>query len=208
MKKTPDLASFRIAVWTTFPGHHHNRTANEGFTLVEVLASSIILLISTIGAIAAFNLITQSVQGTGLRVEQSRAIDADISEISRLSELFTSCVNAAGSIPENPPADCTGLGVQVGNSYYYFPDPGNTTDVQNFFTACRSGAIANNFIGVLNDFDDFSQPGGGVTRQNAIRVDGTNPVNHLVQINWVDANQPARVLRSIQITPILSSWCP
>lgn len=181
-------------------GYH---SSSAGFTLLEVLVSLVVLVIAGIGAIAGFNLITQSVIGSDIRANQSRLIDEDIAEISRLSEVYNACVDPAGSISTNCP------GQQVGNSFYYFPDPVTPANVNTFFLACRSttaaGHITQNFITAINA---LGQPAGDVTREAAIRVEPTDAANHLVRITWVDPTRNNRELRRLEITPVVSAWCP
>lgn len=184
----------------------------NGFTLVEVLVSVIVISIAAVGSIVAFNVTTQSVRGTGLRADQSRRIDAQIAEISRLSEVYTSCGTPAGAVPPAPIIPVTACAgsttdVAVGNSFYYFPDPASVADVNAFFTACRSAAegthITANFRTAING---LPQPGGGVTRQAATRLNGADASNHIVVVTWRD---PAnRDLRTIRVTPLVSAWCP
>lgn len=185
--------------------------ATHGFSLVEVLVSAVVLLVAVAGSVVAFNVITQSVRSTGLQADQSRRIDAQIAEISRLSEVYTACGSPAGAVPPNPvnpSTACTGstADVQVGNSFYYFPDPANPASVNAFFMACRSLAqgthITANFRLAI---DGLPAPGGGITRQPSTRL-STSPSNHLVEVRWTDADN--RILRAIQIAPIVSTWCP
>lgn len=206
--------------WPRPPSRGVNDLGREqsGFTLPEVLVSALIIVIASVGAIAAFNVIIQSVQGTEIRADQSRRIDSDISEISRLAEIYTSCQLAAGAVPAgDPDAYCTDGGnpVDAGSSFYYFPeitdasDPTTWTDAEAFATACQSASagshITANFIAAING---LAAPGGDVVRQNAIRVDGTDPTNHLVRIVWVDPTNANRVLRTIEVVPLVSTACP
>ncbi|MCP9926335.1 prepilin-type N-terminal cleavage/methylation domain-containing protein [Cyanobium sp. CH-040] len=187
---------------------------NAGFTLVEVLASAVILLVATVGAIVAFNLITQSVRGTGSRADQSRRIDEQIAEINRLSEIYTSCGTPEGAVPSNlPTLPCAGstTDVQVGNSFYYFPDPANTSFVARFFSACRSSAESGHITAGFVSAIDGIPPGadtldGGVSRRAAERVNPSDASNHLVEVIWEDELE--RPLRTVRIAPIVSSWCP
>lgn len=184
----------------------------SGFTLVEVLVSAVVIVVAASGAIVAFNLITQSVRGTGLRADQSRVVDAQVAEVSRLAEIYTSCGTPEGAVPPAPvtPATaCSGSVVNVAllNSFYYFPDPANAANVADFYAACRAtdpgSHITANFIAAIDGLD---QPGGGVTRMPAERNPADVASNYLVQVEWVD---PAnRVLRRIQIVPLVSAWCP
>lgn len=201
-------------------------TTTKGFTLVEILVSSLILVVAVVGSIAGFNLITQSVRGTGVRADQNRRIDADIAELTRISELYTSCVSPRGSVLETG-TPCPGrdtvddtypIAIPPRNSFYYFPDPDNVAFADNqddFFDACRTDDdedhVTAEFIREINE--DLPQPGGDVTRENAERLEPGNGDSHLVRIRWTDptrtdaAGDP-RELRSVVISPIVSSWCP
>ncbi len=211
------------------PSHHLHpeqgavlRTCAHGFTLLEVLVSSIVIIVATIGSIAAFNLITQSVRGTGLRADQSRRIDAQIAEISRISEIYTACRVPQGEVPATPVtvatacAGAVGTGPTaigaVGDSFYFFPDPANAGNVNAFFTACRSTTasthITGNFVARINNNALFPQPGGGVTRNAATRVEPGIADNHVVEVTWSDASVPPRVLRIFRISPLVTAWCP
>ncbi|MCP9886735.1 prepilin-type N-terminal cleavage/methylation domain-containing protein [Cyanobium sp. ATX 6A2] len=189
-------------------------TCCSGFTLLEVIVSAVILVVATLGSITAFNLATRSIRGTGLFVEQNREIDRDISEISRLSEIYTACVpgSGSGSIPANPNTACTdtlsGLVVAPNSSFYYFPDPANASDVAAFETSCGSSTPTSHItFGFRSAIDSLDQPGAGITRQNATRVDGSDAGNHLVEILWVDSSDGDE-LRRMRLSPLVTAWCP
>ncbi|KMM16875.1 hypothetical protein SYNGFB01_08060 [Synechococcus sp. GFB01] len=179
--------------------------ATSGFTLVEVLAASVVLVISLAGALVAFNLISQSVQGTGIRADQNRLIDQDIARISDLSERFTSCANPQGSVPATA---CTGTNVQTGNSFYYHPAVGNPndastwTDANTFATACTSGTLRDNFITVIGGQQDLA---GNVRRLATQAVAGSTK---LVRLTWVDQSNGNRVLRQLDTAPVVAGFCP
>lgn len=178
---------------------------HNAFTLPEVLVSSVILVVAIVGSIAASNLVIQSVRGTGVNANQNRRIDQDIAEISRLSEEYNACVDPLGSTNVN----CVGQDVQFGNSFYYFPNPQVQADVAAFYDACNNpndaSHITRRFILAINALPNPNAD--NVQRQNAVRVNGADPNNHLVQITWRD---PARNrdLRTFQIRPLVSAWCP
>lgn len=188
------------------------KAGSRGFTLVEVLASSVIMLIAVAGSIVAFNLITQSVRGTGLRADQSRRIDSQIAEVSRLAEIYTSCGTPAGAVPPNPPTVATACAggtanVQIGNSFYYTPDPANIVAVDDFYTACRSADPANHITAnFMNAVDNLQAPNGAVLRLPSARVDEDDASNFLVEVTWTDPGN--RVLRRFRISPLVSAWCP
>lgn len=180
---------------------------NEGFSLVEVLVASVIISVAAVGALAAFNLVTQSITGTGLRADQSRRIDAQIDQISEIAEIYTACNTPSGEIPANPQTIC-GVGIPPRSSFYYFPDYAVAANVDAFFVSCRSAAaashITNNFIVAINN---LPSPGVSISEPVAARVAPTVPSNHLVQVSWV-GDPGGQLLRQMQIRPVVSSWCP
>jgi prepilin-type N-terminal cleavage/methylation domain-containing protein len=177
-----------------------NPLEDLGFTLVEVLVSSVVITVAVAGSIAAVNLIVQSVRGTGNLAAQNRVIDRDISNIYGVSERFGACTNPQGNTAACPAQDPL-------NSSYYFPE--DTANVDAFFTACNSANagthITANFITAIGAIDPGPDLGEGVTRAVVERVDGADPANHLVRIEWRAGN---RELREIRLRPIVSSWCP
>jgi prepilin-type N-terminal cleavage/methylation domain-containing protein len=192
------------------------QSGDGGFTLIEVIVAAVVMLVAMVGAISAFNLVTQSLRGTGLRADQSRRIDAQIAEISRLIEDYTACTTPAGAVPPSPfdPATaCLGdtSSIVKGNSFYYFPDPSDASNVNAFFAACGSATasshITANFIAAIDAIVPL--PGvldQGVARDSAARVNSSDASNSLVRITWRDSAN--RVIRQIQVVPLLSAWCP
>lgn len=198
--------------------------ADQGFTLLELLVSGLILAVAATGAIGAFNLISQSMQGTGIRSEQQRLIDSDIAKISYLAETFTSCEVPAGTNPSSPDVHCDTVedpDVEFNNSYYYFPyvadgeDRTTWTDANSFATACANGTLRTNFKAALKTL--FTSPNNPIpsgvdVARNWVGT-GNDPVdlegsNYLVRISWVDPSLNNRELRSMVIGPVVASWCP
>jgi len=181
--------------------------SSSAFSLVEVLVASVIVAVASLAAISAFNVVIQSIGGTGIRADQSRRIDAQIAAISELAEVYTSCSTPLGEIPANPQAICGGT-IQARSSFYYFPDPSESADVEAFFGACRSDIasthITNNFILAINA---LPSPGGDVSAPVAVRVPPIVAANHLVRITW-SSDPGGQILRGIQLSPLLSAWCP
>jgi prepilin-type N-terminal cleavage/methylation domain-containing protein len=179
----------------------------DGFSLVEVLVAAVIIGVSALAATTAFNVIVQSIGGTGLTADQNRRIDAQIAVINELSEIYTACKSPSGVIPENPQTECEG-GIIPRTSYYYFPDYQNTANVDAFFTACRSSQpgthITNGFVEAINA---LQSPGGGVSSPVAERVQGNIASNHLIEITWSRAPGVGS-LRQIRLAPVVSAWCP
>jgi len=180
---------------------------SAGFSLVEVLVAAVIIGVSALAATTAFNVIVQSIGGTGITADQNRRIDAQIAAINELSEIYTACNTPSGEIPGNPQTVC-GIGITPRSSYYYFPDYQNTADVDAFFAACRSsqpGAhITNGFIEAIND---LGTPGGGVSSPIAVRVQPNMASNHLIEITW-SRSPGSGSLRKIRLAPVVSAWCP
>lgn len=191
---------------------------NHGFTIIELLVSSLILTVAVSGSVIAYNLITRSADQTGVRLDQNRLIDADLATIRYRAELFTSCLDPEGDVNTATPGDpvsCTGDDVDFGNSFYYFPElpldaQGNVTDDSDAITfgaACTpdSGTgtttLRTNFLNVIGGEVELA---GNVTRQAPTAVTGTS---YLVRITWVDPTRNNRELRSVDLAPVVSAWC-
>lgn len=173
---------------------------DAGFSIVEGLIASVILIIAVMGTAAAFNLITSSISGTSNKNAINIAIDKDVSSIKRLSIDYTSCVNPVGSVPAEGACD-------VSNNYsaYYFPMSALPSEQDKFFAACRSETASSHITaGFINAIDALPSVGAGVVRQPAIREDGNDPQNHNINVEYKSNGSSIRL---IKVSPVVSSWC-
>lgn len=192
LASTPSLILFLASQASSRKRH----LTQNGFTLPEVLVSVIIVTIAVLGSIVAANLIFSSIRGTEIRADQNRAIDRDVARIVALSENYGACTNPLGSAVDT----CTDA--NPGDSFYYFPaDPANIVTFEN---ACADGSIVNGFITAIGQLPATE---AGVSRDSVARLTGAAGNNHLVEITWTDG-PGGDDLRSIQITPLVSAWCP
>jgi len=183
---------------------------SNGFTLVEVIVAATIIIVAVAGTLGGFNAFISASNQTQSKSEQQKMIDTDIAKISKLSQVYTACINPRGSVPA-PSETCQGLTasstVQMGDSLYYFPPA--TSDQATFFSACSASDannhITKNFIKAIDLLRPVSA--NGVTRQAATRDDEDDASNHLVRVRWVQATNTSNTLRLIKVVPLVSAWC-
>lgn len=179
-----------------------NQSNSAGFSIVEGLIASVIVVVAVLGTAGAFNLITSSIRGTSEKNAAATAIDKDISMIKDLSIRYTSCVNPVGSIPADGDGAC-----DVSNNFsaYYFPKSALETEKNKFFTACRSSTASSHitagFVTAINDLPELSE---GVTRKPAVRENGSDPKNHNVIVEY---QVNGSTVRLVKVAPVVSSWC-
>ncbi|MCP9804637.1 hypothetical protein KBY75_13795 [Cyanobium sp. T1G-Tous] len=175
---------------------------DAGFSVVEGIIASVILIVAVMGTVAAFNLITSSISGTSKKNAANIAIDKDISLIKKLSVEYTSCVNPVGSVPG------AGAACDVTNNFsnYYFPKSALVSDQNQFFAACRSTNPGSHITaGFKTAIDAISADlGAGIVRQPAIREDGADPQNHNIIVEYKISGSSVRL---IKVSPVVSSWC-
>lgn len=173
---------------------------DSGFSVLEGIIASIILIVSVLGTAAAFNLIMSSISGTANKNAINSAIDKNISSIKKLSVDYTSCVNPTGSVPSEGACD-----VSSNFSAYYFPMSSLASEQDKFFDACQSVDAANHITaGFKNAIDALPVVGAGVYRQSAYRENGADPRNHNIIVKY---NTNGSTVRLIKVSPVVSSWC-
>lgn len=182
--------------------HSYRSYSDAGFSIVEGIIASVILIVAVMGTAAAFNLITSSISGTSKKNAANIAIDKDISLIKKFSVDYTSCVNPTGSVP----VDGAACDVSSTFSNYYFPKTAVVSEQNQFFAACRSTSpgshITANFKTAIDAIP--ADLGSGVVRQPAVREDGADPQNHNIIIEY---KSDGSSIRLIKVVPVVSSWC-
>lgn len=180
---------------------------SQGFSLVEALVASVILAVAVVATMGAFNFVVSSIRGTGTTAARNAVIDNDISEIKRLSQLYSACTSAQGSIPSGEVCPSAGgeASYPAGNSYYYFPS--SDANIDAFFAACNSTSegshIVANFISAIGS---ISLPSGSGVQRSAVREDGSDADNHVVKITYT-STADLNFSRVVKVVPVLSSWC-
>lgn len=182
--------------------HCRNSLNDAGFSVIEGIIASVIVVVAVMGTAAAFNLITSSISGTSKKNAANIAIDKDISLVKKLSIDYTSCVNPVGSVPAG------GAACDVTNNFsnYYFPKSALASDHNLFFAACRSNSPGSHITAGFKAAIDAipADLGAGVVREPAIREDGADPQNHNIIVEYKSSGSLARV---IKVSPVVSAWC-
>lgn len=171
-----------------------------GFSIVEGLIASVVVIVAVLGTAAAFNLITSSIAGTSSKNAVATAIDKDISMIKDLSSRYTSCVVPSGSVPANGACD-----VSNNLSAYYFPQSTLETEKNKFFAACRSSTASSHITaGFVTAINALPKLESGVIRKPAVREDGADPKNHSIIVEY---QVNGSTVRLVKVSPVVSSWC-
>lgn len=171
-----------------------------GFSIVEGLIASVIVVVAALGTAGAFNLIMSSIKGTSEKNAAATAIDKDVSMIKDLSARYTSCVNPSGSIPAD--GDCD---VSSNFSAYYFPKSTLDSEKNKFFAACRSATASSHITaGFVTAINGLPKLDSGVVRKPAVRENGSDPKNHNVIVEY---QVNGSTVRMVKVAPVVSSWC-
>ena len=115
---------------------------HQGFSLVEVLVGLLVFAIASAATLAVFSNTIRSVFRTDDQARANAAIDSDISRLKQLSEQYNACMPPISGAVANSGSTtvCTGkwpdgiMDIKLGDSYYYYPQPGSDPKVDNTST--------------------------------------------------------------------------
>lgn len=192
---------------------------SEGFSLVEMLVAGA-LMAAVIGGAATTLLVannSSSKQGGLSRVDS--LIDQDLGAIQALDRQFSCCTGSpctATATTISASTSCrnaAGSAVSPGDENYYSPrqsdttssNPADTTDMQNFRTACGNGTIASTFQSLLPALPSAEAP-AALTR--SVSSPSPNPTN-LLRIAYTGTISGSTVItRVVNLVPTAANWCP
>lgn len=178
---------------------------SEGVTIVESLMSLAIAAAVSALALVAYNSIITFIRRTDVQAKSSQAIDNEVSRIRRLAQSYNACDSPTGSF-EATSSGCTGY--TEANSYFYFPDPAVSANVNSFDSSCASSGapsahIVDAFISKINSEKYATSTSAGV-QFNATRLNSSNVDDHSVRVSFT---APGGVSRVLILSPYLSFWC-
>jgi type II secretory pathway pseudopilin PulG len=184
----------------------HRKQPVSGFSLVEILVATVILLAATAGITSAINFSNRSTLLTEASSRDSAAIDTNISEILGLAERFTccsgTCTSDAAAIAAAG-AKCTGV---FGDANYYFTGSNlaDQTDLSNFLTRCQAASTASDLVTPLISQITASVPApNGIAR--TIAPDPDLPAStHTIRVIYTGNN----INRVVKVVPTVAVWCP
>lgn len=182
------------------------RSEAAGFSLVELMISTVIFAIVTAGSLGMFTISTRQANLTRQLQEEEFAIRLDLATIQTLNDRFT-CASGSCQIDTD--------GAPPGQGEYY----PSTTDAQtNFATLCSVGGFTvlpttsgvNYGTGLLSLISSnaiaatASMKRLGISR--TVSADTTSPTAHRYTVTWTGAD--STVLRQISLVPTTAAWCP
>lgn len=170
------------------------RDCPQGFTLVELLISAVLLALAASMAGTLVGVSNRSTIATRQVSEASSAIESNIASIRALSESYTCCAGNPTPCTTTPTPSTSCIGVQ-GDSSYYFPQV--AANVTTFETLCGNGNLTN---ALMTAIDGLGQP-ANVTRAAAVKEDA---VAHRLSITFSGANGISKV---VKIVPTVAGWC-
>ena len=173
---------------------------STGFSIVEGLIASVVVVVAILGTVGAFNLVASSIRGTSDKNAAAIAIDKDVSMIKDLSVRYTSCVDPIGSVPADGACD-----VSNNFSAYYFPKSTLEAEKEKFLAACRSVTASSHITaGFVTAINALPKLPDGVTRKPAVRENESDPKNHNVIVEY---QVKGSTVRLVKVAPVVSSWC-
>jgi type II secretory pathway pseudopilin PulG len=193
---------------------HHliTRTVDStGFTLVELLISSVLLVLALTGTSFLFMESNRSSAATSTRYNQQALVDTDLARVRRLNDRYT-CSSGT----------CTSLGtVELGKNDF-FPTPtspdlnGNSAAGNAFEALCNSTGLITQLVNEIGT-PPASLTAAGITYaidtsnqgQQTVSEFGTNVIRnlHRYTITYTDVSS-GESLRRITLVPTTVSWCP
>ncbi len=187
------------------------RAQPTGFTLVELLVSSVLLMVGLSGTSLLFQEANQSSAAASERYQQQALVDRDLARVRRLNDRYT-CFSGT----------CSSLGSLELGKNDYFPTPtssaptGNSTAGDAFEALCKSTGLINQLVadigatpaalttaGITYTIDTAHQG------QQTISEFGTNVIRnlHRYTITYTSLSNGEQ-LRRVTLVPTTVSWCP
>lgn len=177
--------------------------AEAGFSLVELLISTVLFAIVTTGSLRMFTISTRQANLTRQMQEEEFAIRLDLATIQALNDRFT-CASGSCQIDNQdaPP----------GQSEYY---PSTAAAQTNFATLCSTGALtvvpsSSYGTGLISLISSNATAAAtamqrlGISR--SLSADTTSPTAHRYTVTWTGSD--GTVLRQISLVPTTAAWCP
>jgi prepilin-type N-terminal cleavage/methylation domain-containing protein len=163
----------------------------QGFSLVEVLISIVIIALATTAAVSLSNSANLNINRFTRKSIVDEYIDRDISTIRENNDLL---VCATGSCQRAATAP---------NRDSYFPDPDDATNLTFFENICET----NN--GFTNELIRLGLTRGAVPNTNNLlnREIVQVPSGHRYTVIYTN-NTTGQVERMITLTPTTVAWCP
>ncbi|MEA5421946.1 prepilin-type N-terminal cleavage/methylation domain-containing protein [Synechococcus sp. CCY9201] len=192
----------------------NNRRGNDGFNLVELLISSVILLITLVGAVTISVTSSMNSFRTGQRYQQEAAIDADLALIQRYNDRYT-CASGTCEI-------LAGTGDMGRNDF--FPDPvpslsqpdsnhdGVADAAETALEAIQDRCRYRNNLDLVTPLKTLIEANLAAPipseLQRTIAVDATTQGGaHRYTVTYTNL-QTNEMMRQMTLSPATVAWCP
>ncbi len=182
-----------------------------GFSLVELMVSSVLLVLALTGTSVLFVESNRSSAAAETRYRQQALVDTDLARVRRLNDRYT-C--STGS--------CTSLGSVELGKHDFFPPPvstaanGNSSAGQLFEALCNSTGLITQLVADIGA-PPAALTGAGITYsidtanqgQQTVSEFGTNVVRNLHRYTITYTNGTSgELLRRVTLVPTTVAWCP
>jgi prepilin-type N-terminal cleavage/methylation domain-containing protein len=164
----------------------------SGFTLVELLVSTVVISIILGGLITFPQIIGRGSQQSQRQNESQAAIDADLASLRTLANNFSCCT---GNCTVSNPPQCNSQ--DPGQENFYIPIPNSVAET-TFKTACDSGTLAASLQTIMN-----SQTLSSAITSRTIEVDST--LAHRLRVTYT---APGNTERLAILVPTAAAFCP
>ena len=172
-----------------------NGESNPGFSLVEVMVASVILIASVSIAVTLFNFTNRNATLGENKQDQQSAISEDLAAVLKLNEQYR-CTSATS---------CSS-GESYPNENEYTSD--GKDDLDSICAKTPDSGFAPLLVEAVNDLDPTPQINElNLSRRATIATNNpSNGPRHLYSVEW--KNSAGISLRQVTLIPKIASWCP
>lgn len=164
----------------------------KGFSLVEMLVSSVILVIAGIGSVGLFTLSSRQAALSRSIEEGQFAISIDLANVLRMNDRYvctaSGCAISGGT---TPPGE---------NGYY----PADSSGQALFLAKCADGSLSQGLVSLINEMGTTAQMQAQKMERAAVQ-DTSTPGAHRYSVSW---KVNGALIRQITLTPTTAAWCP
>ena len=177
--------------------------SQAGFSLVELMISSVLIVLSAVGSAGLFMLSNRQSQGSRIAQESQAAINSDMAAVLSANDRF-SCASSSGAS-----ATCEIKGF-LPNQNQYFPFPCSNAEDCDFWSLCVSTGdprLASEVAAAINALPGSADFARLALTRNAVPepISNSEP-NFRYTVTWSDANGVQ--LRQLTLVPTAAAWCP
>ncbi|MFN5119700.1 MAG: PilW family protein [Cyanobacteriota bacterium] len=166
--------------------------ASQGFSLVEMLVASVILVIAGIGSVGLFTISSRQAALSRSIEEGQFAISIDLANVLRMNDRYVcTATGCAISTSSTLPGE---------NGYY----PADSSDQALFLAKCVDGSLSQGLVSLINNMGTTAQMQAQKMERKA-EQDTTSSAAHRYSVSW---RVNGALIRQITLTPTTAAWCP